>query len=147
MARTHRYSVQIRWDDLDLFAHVNNVQYHAYLQEARVDMLFTHGQEYGITGTGSMAEGVVVAHASIDHLIPIEFPCAPVVIETWVSRIGGASFTLDYRILDSADETRVYAKASSVLVPFDTATHRSRRLTDREREVLGWFLHGAGPAS
>ena len=140
MARIHRYSVQIRWDDLDLFAHVNNVQYHAYLQEARVDMLFTKGEELGISGPGSMTEGVVVAHASIDHLVPIEFPCEPVLIETWVSHIGGASFTLDYRIVDSADESRVYAKASTVLVPYDTATHRSRRLTDHERAVLGEFL-------
>ena len=141
MARTHRYSVQIRWDDLDLFGHVNNVQYHAYLQEARVDLLFTHGEELGITGPGSMSEGVVVAAASIDHLIPIEFPCAPVVVETWVSRIGGASFTLSYRMLDSADENRVYARATSVLVPFNTTTHKSRRLTDTEREVLGGYLH------
>ena len=141
MARTHRYSVQIRWDDLDLFSHVNNVQYHAYLQEARVDLLFTHGEELGITGPGSMSEGVVVAAASIDHLIPIEFPCAPVVVETWVSRIGGASFTLSYRMLDSADENRVYARATSVLVPFDTTSHKSRRLTDTEREVLGGYLH------
>jgi len=143
MARIHRYSVQIRWDDLDLFGHVNNVQYHAYLQEARVDLLFTHGQELGLTGPGSMSEGVVVAAASIDHLIPIEFPCAPVIIETWVSRIGVASFTFGYRILDSADVSRVYAKASSVLVPFDTKTHKSRRLTDKEREVLGlYFIEG-----
>ena len=82
----------------------------------------------------------MVAHQSIDHLIPIEFPCAPVIIESWVSRIGGASFTLDYVMLDSADESRVYAKAKSVLVPFNQETHKSRRLTDREREVLGWFL-------
>ena len=143
MPLTHRYCVQIRWDDLDLFGHVNNVQYHAYLQEARVDLLFTHGAELGITGPGSMSEGVVVAAASIDHLIPIEFPCALVVIDTWVSRIGGASFTLSYRMLDSADESRVYARATSVLVPFDTTTHKSRRLTDIEREVLGRYLHEA----
>ena len=33
----------MRWADMDLLGHVNNVVYVDYLQEARVDMLRTHG--------------------------------------------------------------------------------------------------------
>ena len=33
----------MRWADIDLLGHVNNVVYVDYLQEARVDMLRTHG--------------------------------------------------------------------------------------------------------
>ena len=139
MASVHRYNVQIRWDDLDMFGHVNNVQYHSYLQEARVDLLFTNAHSYGLHGPGSMSEGIVVAHQSMDHKIPIEFPCQPVIVETQVVRIGGASFTLGIRILDSADEARVYATATTVLVPIDKDTHKSRRLTDGERAMLAHF--------
>ena len=32
----------MRWADMDLLGHVNNVVYVDYLQEARVDMLRTH---------------------------------------------------------------------------------------------------------
>ena len=35
----------MRWADLDLLGHVNNVVYVDYLQEARVDMLRAHGRE------------------------------------------------------------------------------------------------------
>ena len=33
----------MRWADLDLLGHVNNVVYVDYLQEARVDMMRSHG--------------------------------------------------------------------------------------------------------
>lgn len=143
MSKIHRFQVQIRWDDLDLFGHVNNVQYHSYLQEARVDLLFEQAKALGLTGPGSMSEGIVVAHQSMDHLVPIEYPCPPVVIETVVTRIGGASFTLGIRIIDSGDEAKVYATATTVLVPIDKITHRSRRLTDAEKEMLSAYVWAA----
>ena len=37
----------MRWADMDLLGHVNNVVYVDYLQEARVDMLRTHGPAAG----------------------------------------------------------------------------------------------------
>ena len=39
----HVYECPMRWADMDLLGHVNNVVYVDYLQEARVDMLRTHG--------------------------------------------------------------------------------------------------------
>ena len=38
----HRYACPIRWADLDLLGHVNNVRYVDYLQEARVDLMRAH---------------------------------------------------------------------------------------------------------
>ena len=35
----HVYECPLRWADLDLLGHVNNVIYVDYLQEARVDMM------------------------------------------------------------------------------------------------------------
>ena len=35
----HRYVCPLRWADLDLLGHVNNVRYVDYLQEARLDLL------------------------------------------------------------------------------------------------------------
>ena len=43
----------MRWADLDLLGHVNNVVYVDYLQEARVDMLRAHGRGAPVT----LAEG------------------------------------------------------------------------------------------
>lgn len=130
----HVFHCQVRWADLDAFGHVNNVVFHAYLQEARVDFLFTQAASLG---AGGMSEGVVVARQEIDHTAPLEFRPEPVRVETWVSRIGGASFTLRYEVRD--DEV-VYARALSVLVPYVLETRSARRLSDAERTLLTGYL-------
>ena len=43
----HVYECPMRWADLDLLGHVNNVTYVDYLQEARVDMLRAHAPDTG----------------------------------------------------------------------------------------------------
>jgi acyl-CoA thioester hydrolase len=130
----HVFPCQVRWSDLDAFGHVNNVVFHTYLQEARVDFLFTHAKSLG---AGGMSEGVVVARQEIDHTAPLEFTARPVRVETWVSHIGGASFTLDYEVRD--DEI-VYARAKSVCVAYELASKSARRLTDAERAMLSDYM-------
>jgi acyl-CoA thioester hydrolase len=120
----------MRWSDMDAFGHVNNVEYLTYLEEARVDMLFTHAHR---TGGEGLAEGVVVARHEIDYKRPITFSPKPVRIETWVTRIGNSSFTLAHEI--SADDV-LCAKAASVIVPYDMESHQPRRLRPIERTVL-----------
>src|ERR1700755_1212714 len=62
----------MRWADMDLLGHVNNVVYVDYLQEARVDMLRTHGRA---ARTGDLAEGVVVVRQEVSYLAPVNFRC------------------------------------------------------------------------
>ena len=62
----------------------------------------------------------------------------PVPIDVWVSRLGNSSFELRYEILD--DGGPVYAEAATVLVPFDVAAGRPRRVSDEERAALEPFL-------
>lgn len=130
-----------RWSDLDAYAHVNNVTWLEYLQEARVDMLFVHAPARGAEG---LAEGVLVVRAEIDYKRAMLFRQDPYPIEMWVSRIGGASFTISYEIADPDDghgKRLLYGRASTVLAPVDLDTGRPRRLTDIERDVLSRFLH------
>ena len=65
----------MRWADMDLLGHVNNVVYVDYLQEARVDMLRTHGPA---AVTGELAEGVVVVRHEVTYLAPLTFRFRPV---------------------------------------------------------------------
>jgi acyl-CoA thioester hydrolase len=127
-----------RWSDLDAYAHVNNVTWLEYLQEARVDMLFVHAPAQGAEG---LAQGVLVVHAEIDYRRVMVFRQAPYAIEMWVSKVGGGSFTIGYEIADDDGQGNrtVYGTASTVLAPVDMATGRPRRLTDFEREILGKF--------
>jgi len=139
----------MRWADLDMLGHVNNVVYVDYLQEARVDMLRVHARS---PMTDPLAEGVLVASHQVTYLEPLLFDRSPVYIDVWVTQIRAASFTLAYEIYreTAADEqgdpdgtpTRtVYLRASSVLTPYLFAEACPRRLTDAERSGLEVYLH------
>ncbi|MBA2445412.1 MAG: acyl-CoA thioesterase [Nocardioidaceae bacterium] len=134
----HVFMLKPRWSDLDAYNHVNNVTWLEYLQEARVDMLFVHAPARGAEG---LAEGVLVVRAEIDYRRAMVFRQDPYPIEMWVSRIGGASFTISYEIVDDDGSGRrvVYGQASTVLAPVDSDSGRPRRLHEIERAVLGRF--------
>ena len=135
----HVYHCPLRWADMDSLGHVNNVVYVDYLQEARVDMLAVHAP---VSGGERLAEGVVVVRHEVEFLLPLVFRFEPVRIETWVSEIRAATFTMAYEILDLLpDGTRtVYTRARSVLTPFVFAEQRPRRISPEERNVLARFL-------
>jgi len=134
----HVFLMKPRWSDLDAYNHVNNVTWLEYLQEARVDMLFVHAPD---RGAEQLANGVLVVRAEIDYRRPMVFRQAPYAIEMWVSKVGGASFTVGYEIVDDAEGVRtLYGQASTVLAPVDMESGGPRRLSDIEREVLSRFL-------
>ena len=128
----------MRWADMDLQGHVNNVVYVDYLQEARVDMLRTHGPA---AQTGELAEGVVVVRHEVHYRAPLSFRFQPVDIECWVTEIRAASFTLAYEVFHETDEgRRVYLQATTVLTPYVFASERPRRLSADEKSALETFL-------
>ncbi|WP_110206132.1 acyl-CoA thioesterase [Nocardioides daejeonensis] len=140
----HLYRCPIRWADLDMLGHVNNVIYVDYLQEARIDMLLTHAPD---TRSADLAEGLVVVRHEVQFTAPLFFRQEPVSIECWVTEIRAGSFTMAYEIFDEAPEgRRVYVRASTVLTPFVFAEERPRRLSLEEKEVLRRFLE-EGPAA
>ncbi len=138
MAR-HIYDCPLRWADMDSLGHVNNVVYVDYLQEARVDMLRVHAPA---SGGEELAEGVVVVRHEVEFASPLVFRPRPVRIESWVSRIRAATFTMAYEVLDVLPDgdRRVYLRARSVLTPFVFAEERPRRITETERGVLEGFF-------
>jgi acyl-CoA thioester hydrolase len=135
----HIYGCPLRWADMDSLGHVNNVTYVDYLQEARVDMLRVHAPA---SGGEQLAEGVVVVRHEVEFVAPLVFRAEPVRIESWVTRIRGASFTMAYEILDELPDggRRVYTRARTVLTPYVFADERPRRIRDEERAVLERFL-------
>jgi acyl-CoA thioester hydrolase len=133
------FSCQVRWDDMDAFGHVNNVTFFAYMQEARTSMLFAGEAADHLR---DLIKGVVVAHHEIDYRRPLEWRPEPIEIDVWTSQVKASSFTLRYEIRDqrALPEPAVLAEAMTVLVPFDLAAGRPRRLADSERAFLGRYL-------
>ncbi len=128
----HRYDCRIRWSDVDSYGHVNNVKYFEYLQEARIAFLSELSPDWP-----RGREGAVLARIDVDYRRPILFRAEPVVVETWVTRIGRSSYDLASCILDDHTEAgTVFAEARAVIVAYDVERLRSRPLTERERVAL-----------
>jgi acyl-CoA thioester hydrolase len=126
---------KVRFADIDSFGHVNNVRFLDYLEDARVSMLWERPRE-----AGGRRQDLVVARHEIDYRRPLTFRTDPVRVEMWVTEISRVRFTLAYEIRD--DET-LYAEARTVLVAYDAAEARPRRLDDDELAYLRRFLADA----
>jgi len=129
----------MRWADLDLLGHVNNVVYVDYLQEARVDMLRSHDRR----GAGEeLTEGVVVVRHEVTYRSPLAFRFRPVSIECWVTEIRAASFTMAYEVFhdDGEGGRTVYIRATTKLSPYVFSTEMPRRLSADEKEALGAYF-------
>ncbi len=130
---TVRIPIARRFSDLDLLGHVNNVVYYDYLQESRLRLLKSLGRETVDTAP------LVVAHQEIDYIAPLPGGVEPVIVETWIERIGTSSFTVGAIVWDSDDT--LAARASTVMVFFDPATGKAAPMTDQARAWLTAGLH------
>ena len=128
------YECPLRWSDMDAFGHVNNAVYLRYLEEARIDFTSRLARE---TAPSAFTGGSVVARHEIDYLRPLTHQHHPVTVELWVTKLTAASITFSYEIKDAGEtEARPYVRASTVVVPYDLAQERPRRLTAEERSFL-----------
>lgn len=139
----HHFDCPMRWADLDQLGQVNNVIFVDYLQEARVDMLRVHAPD---ARAGKLADGVVVVRHSVAFDTALTFSSGSVhrqsvTIESWITEIRAASFTIAYEVVTGAGKERViFARASTVLTPYVFATGRPRRITPEERIGLERYL-------
>ncbi|CAN5516862.1 thioesterase family protein [soil metagenome] len=129
----HVYDCQVRFSDVDVYGHVNNVKYFEYYQEARIAFILSLDEPLFDPSKQSRMRQVV-ARIDVDYKRPILFRPEPYAVETWVTRIGTSSYDLACRIVD-ADGT-LYSRADVRLVAFDTTTQGSRPLSDVERGRL-----------
>lgn len=130
MARV-RVNIPVRWSDMDAFGHINNVQIVRLLEETRVHMF---EELRNADGESPVKAGILVARQEIDYLRQMPWSVTPLPIDVWCSRVGSASFDLQYSLLDPSGEP--YAQAETTMVLFDPATGQSRVLDDVERAGL-----------
>jgi acyl-CoA thioester hydrolase len=126
----HVYDAHVRFSDVDVYGHVNNVKYFEYYQEARIAFLAS------LAGGDLDSIRQVVARIDVDYRRPILFRPEPYAVQTWVTRIGTTSYDLSSRIVDGPAGGELYSQADVTLVAFDLAAQRSRPLTDVERSRL-----------
>jgi len=111
VAKEFSVPIDVRFADIDFYAHVNSVVFFSYMETARVRMFREAYRD--LTEQGTL---LLVGRAECDYRIPILLDDT-VVVTVWISRIGTTSFDLDYRIHDNGD--RIFATGRTSMVCFD----------------------------
>jgi acyl-CoA thioester hydrolase len=127
------YPVKVRFSDVDVYGHVNNVKYFEYLQEGRVAAMTRLTAPIGAPDRPSM----VVAQADMVYRAPMLLRPEPYDLSTWVARVGTTSVTLDSEIVDRlGDVPKTLARGRVVMVFFDPATGRAAEPSPQVRAAL-----------
>jgi len=125
------YALHVRFSDVDVYGHVNNVMYFEYLQEARIRLAARLGK--GLPGAESTTLQMVVAQTDVDYKRPLLFRPNPYDVWSAVERVGRTSWTV---VSEIASGEEVYARARVVCVFFDPATGRAAEPPAAFRERL-----------
>ena len=125
--RASSYPVHVRFSDVDVYRHVNNVVYFEYFQEARIRLFTELGR--ALPDAGSLP--VVVARTDVDYLAPILLRPHPYECRSQLTRVGRTSIEIEAEI---ADGDRALARARVTLLFFDSATQRPTETPSDYRE-------------
>ncbi|MBS43731.1 MAG: thioesterase [Nocardioides sp.] len=130
------YPVQVRFSDVDVYGHVNNVKHVEYFQEARIKLFSELAR-----GSGGAYPGVVVAQCDVEYKVPMMLRAEPYDCWSRITRLGTRSMTVEAEVTDGeGQDATVLARSRVVLVFFDTATQRSAEPDQRTRAVLEALL-------
>jgi acyl-CoA thioester hydrolase len=126
--------VHVRFSDIDLLGHVNNLQYLEYAQIAQVDLLTGVLQEARVDGSVT----TVIARSEIDYVGQMTLRAEPYAVRSRVVGVGDTSVTFEQEIRDG---DRVMARTRMVEVNVDEDEHP---LTwhPRHRELFESRLRG-----
>lgn len=140
--------IALRWSDFDAYAHVNNAEMLRILEEARIQAFWRRDDGSAAAET-ALLDGrpgasilTLIAHQEIEYLAPIPYLRAPVDIELWIGRLGGASLTVCYEVYSPQGvEPRVlYTRAATTIVIVSAASGRPERIPDVLREAWEPFV-------
>jgi acyl-CoA thioester hydrolase len=128
----HSTPVQIRFNDMDAFGHINNAIYLTYLEEARIKFL----DDLIHWDYEKSKQAIIMARVEIDFKIPGHFK-DELFILTHCSHVGTKSFTLDYEIVKNVSgEKIVIASAKTVEVMFNYEMKKTIEVPVEWREAL-----------
>ncbi len=133
---TFETTVDVRFNDLDTYGHVNNAVYATYLEEARIAYLdrVLGDEADDLLSPAAEGTGMVMAGIELDFERPLRtVDAVTVAVET--TALGRSSVTIEYELRDDA----VVATGETTLVAYDRAADESRPLPDRWREAFAEF--------
>ena len=125
----HTLPIQLRFNDVDKFGHVNNTIYFSFYHLGKTEY-------FGSVCPGVDWEkiGIVVVHIEANFVKQI-FASDHIAVQTAVSKIGTKSFHLVQQVIDTkTNEVKCVCK--SIMVTFDLERHESMPLTKEWIEAI-----------
>ena len=116
----HTSAQAIRWSDMDMLGHVNNTVYFRYMEQARIEWLYS-----GAGGFGG-GDGPVVVNASCNFLVPLVYP-GDVTVRMYLAKPGRTSVESYYEVTQG--ETK-FADGAAKMVWIDLKSGRPIPLPD-----------------
>jgi acyl-CoA thioester hydrolase len=107
--------VHVRFSDVDLLGHVNNLRYLDYAQMAQIDLLVAVFQEARVDGTVT----TVIARSEIDYVGQMNLRSEPYAVRSRVVTVGDRSVSFEQEIRDPVNADRVMARSRIVEVNVD----------------------------
>ncbi|MDY2642794.1 MAG: acyl-CoA thioesterase [Mediterranea sp.] len=128
----HILPIQLRFNDVDQFGHVNNTVYFSFYDLGKTDYFQTvcPHVDWG-------RDGVVVVHIETDFLAQIR-ATEPIAVETAVTAIGTKSFDLLQRAINT-QTGEIKCICRSVMVAFDLLQRESKPLDEEWIEAICRF--------
>jgi acyl-CoA thioester hydrolase len=124
----HTSRQQIRWGDMDMLGHVNNTVYFRYLEQARIEWIYSLSPP----GEAYVGAGPVIVNASCTFLQPLVYP-GEVEVRMYVGEPGRTSIATYYDIVMNG---RRYADGAAKIVWIDLASGRSVPLPEKVNALL-----------
>ena len=132
---TYRHSlpIQIRFNDVDRFGHVNNNMYFSYYDLGK--------QEYlqSVLSKDFMQNDLVpvVVNIHADFFAPVYY-ADEIVVQTRISHIGDKSFVLQQRAVNTT-KNQVVCQCSTVMVCYSLKLQASVSLPDEYRQNVSEY--------
>ena len=125
----HRMGVQIRFNYIDMFGHLNNSVYIQFFDMGK----YAYFRQFMTDTFGSEPTAPVVANINCDFLEPTKIDERLEVL-TAITEIADSSMVLQQRIVSSAG--RVKCTARTIMVNIDLATGRPTTVSDEWRKKI-----------
>jgi acyl-CoA thioester hydrolase len=125
----HTLPIQLRFNDVDKFGHVNNTVYFSFYDLGKTEYFSSVCPDVDWE-----KEGIVVVHIEVNFLSQI-FGADHIAVETAVSEIGTKSFHLVQRVVDT-DTREVKCVCQSVMVAYDLVKHESMPMPEEWVEAI-----------
>ena len=142
----HTVELQTRWGDNDIFGHVNNVVFYAFMDDAVNNYLIAHG----------VTQRRFVAQSNCRYVRPLAYP-QPVEVGLGIAALGRSSVTYSMGIFSrpapsvltgtaTSEQREFCAEGTFVHVFVDDETGRPTPMSEHTRAALSSLVFDAAPS-